>query len=655
MLSNLKVSNFKAFAEEQTIPLSPITLIFGPNSAGKSSILHSFLLYHHTARTGNVDVRRTRLGGETVDLGGFERYVHGRDPEKTVSFQVESELQSSSPPETKDLSSGIERRMMEMFLDQGEKISLVLEVEEEREEREAGSFSVTTPPHIKAFEIEIDGELVLRADHKGNGAYSISRLIVESRSISSILKSVASGEEHSKHWEEEKRWLNSQVQLEGGNLGPSANPSLRFQRAEDQVRQQEWRVAAARNESNGSQGISSNTGSAKQILLELAQVVCRVAAEHFQEETARFRYLAPLRSYPSRRLLRQEDERSGEDWEASGGHAWEVLRDRPVVREKVNEWLGENFLETNYRLEADQHYSSRRLGSELTEYLVETVVLVLSSHFLDEEKEAMSSRLSKLREGLLGAAGGGVGGGLGAASAVLTSLGLANPVLGVLGGALVGGGAIAGYNTAQSEVEEELPDWAKELSDAESEEEIRQAVTGVFESEDIVEAWLQQLEEDVPPSSRELTLIDERTETRVSHRDIGIGISQVLPVLVYAQAAQEGTVFMEQPELHLHPRLQTRLGDVLIESIHERDNQLLIETHSEHLILRLLRRIRETNEGRLPDEKHPLTSEDLSVIFVEPHDGSASTVRVLEVDKEGSLVEGWPQSFFDEGFKERFA
>jgi predicted ATPase len=112
---------------------------------------------------------------------------------------------------------------------------------------------------------------------------------------------------------------------------------------------------------------------------------------------------------------------------------------------------------------------------------------------------------------------------------------------------------------------------------------------------------------------------------------------------------------MEQPELHLHPRLQTRLGDVLIESIHERKNQLLIETHSEHLILRLLRRIRETNEGRLPDEKHSLTHEDLSVIFVEPHDDSASTVRVLEVDKEGNLVEGWPQSFFDEGFEERFA
>jgi predicted ATPase len=637
MLSTLKVSNFKAFAEEQIVPLSPITLIFGPNSAGKSSILHSFLLYHHAAKTGDVDVRRTRLGGETVDLGGFERYIHGRDPERTFSFQLESELQSAPVPETKDLSSGIERRMWEMLLEQGEQIGLVLEVEEEREEAEAGMYSVTTPPHIKAFEIEIDVELVLRADRKENGAYGISRLIVENRSVSSILggvlnlKRVARHAKHSKHWEEEKRWLNSQVQLEGGNLGPSANPSLRFQRTEDRVRQREWRVSGTQFEHNRNLEIAPNTDFSKQILLELAQVVCRVAAEHFQEEADRFRYLAPLRSYPSRRLLHQEDERSGEDWEASGGHAWEVLRDRPGVREKVNEWLGENFLETNYRLEADQHYSSRRLGSELTEYLVETVVLVLSSHFLDEENNTISSRRSELREKLLGG---------GVAGAALSGMSLAG---------------LAAHKASQLWEREAIPDWVRELENAKSEEEIRQTVVSIFESEEIVEAWLQQLEKNVSSSSRELTLVDERTETRVSHRDIGIGISQVLPVLTYAQAAQKDTVFMEQPELHLHPRLQTRLGDVLIESIHERDNQLLIETHSEHLILRLLRRIRETNEGRLPDEKPPLTSEDLSVIFVEPHDGSASTVRVLEVDKEGSLVEGWPQSFFDEGFKERFA
>jgi predicted ATPase len=649
MLSTLRIGNFKAFAENQIIPLSPITLIFGPNSAGKSSILHSLLLYHHAAQTGDVDVRHTRLGGETVDLGGFERYVHGRDPDSTVSFRIESELQSVSVTETKGLNSEVEHRMLKKLLGQGEKISLVLEVEQEREESEVGTYSVTTPPHIKAFEIEVDGELVLRADRKGNGRYSISRLVVENRSINSMLEGVAGDTDHSEHWKEEKRWLNSQVQFEGGNLGPSVDPSVRFRRAEDRLQQQQWRITAAQNESNDSQEVSSETSFAKQVLLESARVVCQVAADHFQEEAARFRYLAPLRSYPSRRLLRQEGERPGEDWEASGGRAWEVLRDRPRVREKVNEWLGEDFLETNYRLETDQHYSSRRLGSELTEYLVETVVLILSSHFLDEEDEAISSRLSKLRDGLRGAAAGATGAaGLGAGAALAGGLG-AVPAI----GAIVGG-VLTGYREVQTETEEELPDWTKELKDADSEEEIRQAVTGVFESEGIVEAWLRQLEEDVPPSSRELTLIDERTETRVSHRDIGIGISQVLPVLVHAQAAQEETVLMEQPELHLHPRLQTRLGDILIESMHRRGNQFILETHSEHLILRLMRRIRETSSGTLPSEKEPLNPNDVSVIFVDSGDDGPSIVRRLQLDSQGELIDGWPRSFFDEGFEERF-
>lgn len=649
MLSTLKVGNFKAFAEEQIIPFSPITLIFGPNSAGKSSILHSLLLYHHAAQTGDVDISRTQLGGDTVDLGGFERYVHGRDPDSTVSLRIDSELQSASAAERGGLNSEVENQMLEMLLDQGGEISLVLEVEQEREEAEAGAYSVTTPPHIKAFGVEIDDELVLRADRKGNDAYRVSRFNVENHPISAILEAVGSSTEHSKGWEEEKRWLNLQVQFEGGNLGPSTNPTLRFRRQEDRLHQQEWRVAAAQNELGDSSQAFSVTRFSNQILLELAQVVCRVAAEHFQDRASRFRYLAPLRSYPSRRLLRQENERAGEDWEASGGHAWEVLRDRPEVREKVNEWLGEEFLETSYRLEADQHYSSRKLGSELSEYLVETVVLVLSSHFLDERNQTITTRLSELRDRLLGAAGAGAAGAAGAsAGAALTSLGLAVPVLGALGGAL------AGYKGTQSVVEEDLPDWARELKDADSEEEIRQAVTGVFESEEIVDAWLQQLEEDTSPSSRELALIDERTETRVSHRDIGIGISQVLPVLVYAQAAQGDTVLMEQPELHLHPRLQTRLGDVLIESMQRRGNQFIIETHSEHLILRLMRRIRETNEGILPDEKEPLSPEDLSVIFVDSGGRGSSTVRRLQVDSQGELVDGWPRSFFDESFEERF-
>ncbi|MGD9161964.1 MAG: AAA family ATPase [Desulfobacteraceae bacterium] len=62
-----ELENFKAFSELQQIPLRPLTLIYGANSAGKSSILHGLLLSKHASETGELDVHRTNIGGDAVD------------------------------------------------------------------------------------------------------------------------------------------------------------------------------------------------------------------------------------------------------------------------------------------------------------------------------------------------------------------------------------------------------------------------------------------------------------------------------------------------------------------------------------------------------------------------------------------------------------
>ena len=78
-LKALSVGNFKAFAETQRIPLKPITLIFGPNSAGKSSFLHSLVLAHEAQFSrgkrslSRLDVHHTEIGGTAIDLGGFRQ------------------------------------------------------------------------------------------------------------------------------------------------------------------------------------------------------------------------------------------------------------------------------------------------------------------------------------------------------------------------------------------------------------------------------------------------------------------------------------------------------------------------------------------------------------------------------------------------------
>ena len=87
MITGLKIGNFKAFSDTQYVPIRPITLIFGPNSSGKSSILHSLIFAHHAQETGVFDIHLTNIGGTAVDLGGFRQFIHGRDSDLRLQLE----------------------------------------------------------------------------------------------------------------------------------------------------------------------------------------------------------------------------------------------------------------------------------------------------------------------------------------------------------------------------------------------------------------------------------------------------------------------------------------------------------------------------------------------------------------------------------------
>ena len=130
----------------------------------------------------------------------------------------------------------------------------------------------------------------------------------------------------------------------------------------------------------------------------------------------------------------------------------------------------------------------------------------------------------------------------------------------------------------------------------------------------------------------------------VSSRAVGYGVGQLTPVITQCLLSRDGVVVIEQPEVHIHPRLQSAVGDLLIHTIAERGNQVLVETHSEHLVLRLLRRVREG----------VLNPEDLAILYVEQHADGAAFVRRLDVDGDGELAGGWPGDFFAERLDEVF-
>lgn len=123
--------------------------------------------------------------------------------------------------------------------------------------------------------------------------------------------------------------------------------------------------------------------------------------------------------------------------------------------------------------------------------------------------------------------------------------------------------------------------------------------------------------------------------------DVGFGISQVLPVLVQCFYAPAGSIIlMEQPEIHLHPNAQSALADVMIDVINSRENgadrniQIVIETHSEHFLRRLQRRIAEDS---VPQEK-------VSAYFANIAKTPA-TLESLQIDIFGN-IQNWPKDFF---------
>ena len=155
------------------------------------------------------------------------------------------------------------------------------------------------------------------------------------------------------------------------------------------------------------------------------------------------------------------------------------------------------------------------------------------------------------------------------------------------------------------------------------------------------------------PKLIRLYLIDNY-QRNLEFEDVGSGIGYVLPAL--ASLAQDGISLIQQPELHLHPALQSKLGDVIVKAIENKRHYhafTIIETHSEHLLLRVMRLIKNSSK-RNEEVIQPITFDRVAILYFEPLASGETKVKRLRLSPEGQLIDRWPGGFFNERFIDLF-
>lgn len=599
----LTLRNFKSIGSvAQTVDLAPITLLFGPNSSGKSTVLQSLIYLREILVHRNYDPDRTTLGGDWLDLGGFRNLVHKRDLAEAIELTVGFAPQEDELP---DYLSDHEREELEAagfalpesWLGEAGEISVHLSL---RWSDARGR------PFVETIECHIDGTRLARIVSTPDGrqvfleqldtshpAFSGSILSEEDeaqitfseRFAAAISPSVTtqSADVLDAMLSEERPFANKSLsELEDLCNGAAKGQRRLLEALAEEASSRSSRHAAelgrqisAAIEAAGSQqplgyiGITNQSDALPdtRLGLHLDKSVWLDDAGLEEESGSQFRlfseslisgfvvgplqilrawledfsYIGPLRDLPPKNLQPQLSPDKSH-W-ANGLAAWELMHqasDQQLA--ETNYWLGRGGLKTGYQV----------VVHRFRELPVDSPLLA----YLDREME--------------------------------------------------------------------------------------------FDDQ----LTLKEIVEALPVRTR-VVLREEDTGLEVMPQDIGVGISQLFPVVVLTITQSSGLIAIEQPELHVHPAIQVELADLFARYSIEHDKLMLLETHSEHVMLRLLRRIREEPDNDGNAKAQQLRKEAVSVVYVQSS-AEGTRFKRLRIDDTGDFLDEWPAGFFDERDQELF-
>ncbi len=141
----------------------------------------------------------------------------------------------------------------------------------------------------------------------------------------------------------------------------------------------------------------------------------------------------------------------------------------------------------------------------------------------------------------------------------------------------------------------------------------------------------------------DIFIYDDILGAEVPAVECGFGYSQILPILLALADSDNEVVCISEPESHIHPRLQAGIGSLFLDVYRKSGKQIIAETHSEHIVLRIQRLIR----------CGEMTPDEVSVLYVSKTP-EGSTIKRLHLDEKGRFIDAWPKGFFAERDDELF-
>ncbi len=528
--NKIRFNNFKPFGEKmQTFNEKPITLIYGPNSIGKSSLIH-FMAYRNEIQIKKnfniIDI----YTGDTISLGGFINFVHKKDKDKNITLNYNVNAFKKNKVELL-LNIGIDRENVDI-----KKITYMID----------DNLFVEINNTLIYVNIEHDIIKNWISQIEKNGNWNKKDIDTIINKIISLQYDISENEDTVKDYlldvYQGDNWTETDEKYKSMNILKKKFLSWEKKDEDLKLTIDDLIKIDADKENNKFSSLFSNFSvydnyllnknnilSLNNILIHMAiDSIIRINTE-FWNQKASFTYIGPLRFYPERHSFLQEQK--GIEINSSEAF-WGKLKENKNLITNLNIFLKK--LSIPYSIKVNRLYTL--------------------NYLFNENKVTISK--------------------------------------------------------------DEL--------------------------------------EEVASYVEELIFVDNRSNTPVHNREIGLGITQLLPILGNSLVSENMTIAIEQPELHLHPKLQSELADIFILMNKQRRNKYLIETHSEHLLLRIMKRMRHTAEDREGRDKTlDLTPDDVCLIYVDS-DGENTFINELELDEDGSLLDPWPNGFFEEGHRERF-